>query len=127
MKCWKCNNELTEGMSTCTYCGTNLSRSDPKSPEGAALRKLFDHYGSDKLFNNSALLVNGFGDLCPDEKKRKNQLTIVADSGVLKMYQTQLTTEGKPSEAFNSRVEKVLSEDSGLSATAAKELMTLLD
>lgn len=127
MKCWKCSNELTDGMSTCTYCGANLERNNPKSPEGAALRKLYDHYGADKLFENSALLVNGFGDLCPDEKKRKNQLKLIADSGVLKMYQTQLETEGRPSEAFKSRVEEVISENSGLSTTATNELMTIID
>ena len=127
MRCWKCSQELTDKMNRCVYCGTDLARSNTKSTEGAALRKLYDHYGAEKLFNNQAILVNGFGDLCPEEEKKKNQLRLIIDTGILRMYLTQIKNEGKRTDSFINRVIKTITDNSGLSIDVAKEWIGFFD
>ena len=127
MKCWRCNNELSSGINTCTFCGANQVRTNPESPEGKALRQLYDRYGADILLGNSALLVNGFGDLCPNEYKQKIQLRLIADSGALKMFQEQIKVVGKPTESFNNNMEKFISDSTGLSVTVAKEFVPIFN
>ena len=127
MKCWKCGNTIESGSSECAYCGANQIRPEPASEAGKALRKLYDHYGAEDLLSDASLMPNGYGDLCPDEKKFKNHLRLVLDAGVGKMYLTQIRTAGKPDPDFLQKVETKLSEDAGISEKAIQELIKSFD
>ena len=117
MKCWKCGKDITTGADACIYCGTKTKRPEPASEAGKALRQLYDHYGAEHLLSDPVLLSNGYGDLCPDDTKFRNQLKLALDAGINKLYLAQINATGKPDSGFLQRVRTILSEDAGLSET----------
>ena len=126
MKCWRCGKEVPEGSSTCVYCGSALRRPQPATPEGCALRMIYDQYGAELVLTNSAYLVNGVGDLLDRPKKLQNQLKMAADAGVLRLYREQLSF-GAPDPSFDTRVRLLLSEEADLSDKAAAEIAGYFD
>lgn len=127
MKCWKCGRDIAAGADTCIYCGTKIKRPEPASDAGKALRQLYDHYGAESLLSDPVLLSNGFGDLCPDDKKIRNQLKLALDAGISKLYLAQINATGKPDSSFLQRVRTILSEDAGLSEKAIQDLIKAFD
>ena len=100
MKCWKCGKENVRDVSQCVYCGTDMNRPEPKTETGAALRKLYDHYGCEAILTNPLLMVNGLGDLVQDSGKFRSQLKMALDAGIGKIYLEQIRTAGKPDRTF---------------------------
>ena len=127
MKCWKCGKDITTGADACIYCGTKTKRPEPASEAGKALRQLYDHYGAEHLLSDPVLLSNGYGDLCPDDTKFRNQLKLALDAGINKLYLAQINATGKPDSGFLQRVRTILSEDAGLSEKAIQNIIKAFD
>ena len=126
MKCWKCGQENVDGASICMYCRASQNRPAPTTDIGRAMRMLYDRYGAQEVFKNSAYLVNGLGDLAEDSKKLRNQLKTGMDAGLGRVYLEQLNT-GMPDSAFDNRVKRLLTEDAGLNEKAAGEIARCFD
>ncbi len=131
MRCWRCGKEIENYTGECVYCHASLQRTIPITAEGAALRQLYDHYGSEEVFGNPTVLVNGFGDvvkdtLVTDVKKIRNNLKAAMDAGISRLYLDQLKI-GKPDPDFDARVRKVLTEHADLSEKATYRLMGWFD
>ena len=127
MKCWKCGNNIEAGTNTCVFCGAKVKRSEPASEAGIALRQLYDHYGAENLLSDPILLSNGYGDLCPDDKKFRNQLKLALSTGIGKIYIAQIKSVGKPDASFLQRIRTALSEDAGLSEKAIQDITKAFD
>ncbi len=127
MRCWKCGQELTEGAAVCIYCGEAQRRADARSPEGKALRALYDRYGRDAVLKNSAILTNGLGDLLADSGKLRGQLKMALDAGAGRMLLDCLDGAGKPDASFDARFKTLLTEEADLSDKAAGELAGFFD
>lgn len=93
---------------------------------GKAMRMLYDRYGAEKIFNNSAYLVNGLGDLTEDSRKVRNQFKMVMDAGLGRVYLDQLSA-GAPDAAFDARVRTLITEEAGLNEKAASEIAGYFD
>ena len=126
VKCWKCGQELADGINVCIYCGTAQSRPDPVTEVGRAMRLLFDRYGALEVLSNSAYLVNGLGDLAEDSKRFRNQIKMGMDTGLGRIYLEQLSA-GEPDSAFDNRVKTLLTENAGLNEKAAAEIAGYFD
>ena len=127
MKCWKCEQENTQGASQCVHCGISLERSVPITETGAALRQLYDHYGAEALLTNPLLMVNGLGDLLQDSGKFRNQLKMAMEAGIGKIYLQQIRTVGKPDPGFTAKIQKILTADAELSEAAAQKIINSFD
>ena len=131
MKCWKCGQEISDGMRECVYCHADQQRSVPVTDVGRALRQLYDRYGADSVLTNPVLLSNGLGDVISDTlsvnlKKVKNQLRSAMDAGIGRLYLEQIRGSG-PDGTFDARIMTLLTEDAGLSDKAAADLMGWFD
>ena len=127
-RCWKCAQELAEGISLCHVCGTDQqSRSHLPagcSEEVRAMRAIDDHYGCRQVLGNATLLHNALGDyLGEDGRKLRNQVRIAMDSGLGKLYLSQLE---HPSEQFSAQAINLLT-DAGLAEQTARQLKSLFD
>ena len=127
-RCWKCAQELTEGVSLCHVCGADQQDRSPLpagcSEEARAMRAIYDHYGCRQVLGNVTLLHNALGDyLGEDGRKLRNQVHIVMDSGLGKLYLSQLE---HPSEQFSAQAISLLT-DAGLSEQTARQLKNLFD
>ena len=127
MKCWICGMDNPEGASVCLNCNNELARPECTSEEGKVLRSIFDMYGPEKVFSGSSCLVNALGDFLPDNGTLRNQIRMVMDTGVGKLYQKQLKETGHPDKAFRDRVLKLITEDAGFSEKIARNLMGYFD
>ena len=90
------------------------------------MRKVYDYFGCDRVLGEK-VLTNALGDVLPDSKRLRSQLAMALDAGVGRQYLHQLKTCGKPDEAFQRRVRKLLTEDAELSDTRAAEIMGFFD
>ena len=126
MKCWKCGKECDDFAVNCPDCGVSLSRKEPETEIGQAMRMLYDRYGAEKVLSNSAYLVNGLGDLTGDTKKVRNQLKMAMDAGLGKVYSEQIAV-GRPDASFDERVRTLLVDEAGLSDKAAEDLAGYFD
>ena len=104
-RCWKCSQELPEGASLCHACGADQQDRCPLPPqcseEARAMRAIYDHYGCRQVLGNATLLHNALGDyLGEDGRKLRNQVRIAMDSGLGKLYLSQLE---HPSEQFSAQ------------------------
>ena len=100
MRCWKCGNEIPDGTTICTYCSVIQDRKIPNTEEDKALRKIYDRFGCKAVFSNPSYFTNSIGDLLSDSSKLKNHLNIAINSGIGKMYISQLESVGKTNLTF---------------------------
>ena len=127
-RCWKCSQELPEGASLCHACGADQQDRCPLPPqcseEARAMRAIYDHYGCRQVLGNATLLHNALGDyLGEDGRKLRNQVRIAMDSGLGKLYLSQLE---HPAEQFSAQAISLLT-DAGLSEQTARQLKFLFD
>ena len=127
-RCWKCGQELPEGASLCHACGADQQDRAPLlalcSEEARAMRTIYDHYGCRQVLGNATLLHNALGDfLGEDGRKLRNQVHIAMDSGLGKLYLSQLE---HPTPQFSAQALNLLTE-AGLSEQTARQLKDLFD
>ena len=127
-RCWKCSQELPEGASLCHACGADqqdrASLPAGCSEEARAMRAIYDHYGCRQVLGNATLLHNALGDyLGEDGRKLRNPVRIAMDSGLGKLYLSQLE---HPAEQFSAQAISLLT-DAGLSEQTARQLKNLFD
>ncbi|MGN1021520.1 MAG: hypothetical protein ACI4O7_14245 [Aristaeellaceae bacterium] len=127
-RCWKCAQELTEGVSLCHVCGADQQTRSPLpagcSEEARAMRAIYDHYGCRQVLGNATLLHNALGDyLGEDGRRLRNQVRIAMDSGLGRLYLSQLE---HPTEQFTAQAINLLT-DAGLSEQVARQLKSLFD
>ena len=127
-RCWKCSQELPEGASLCHACGADqqdrASLPAGCSEEARAMRAIYDHYGCRQVLGNATLLHNALGDyLGEDGRKLRNQVRIAMDSGLGKLYLSQLE---HPAPQFSAQALGLLT-DAGLSEQTARQLKFLFD
>ena len=127
MKCWKCGQENENGVLFCVYCGVSQKRNEPQTEEGKALRRIYDSFGCQKVFNTPNYLTNALGDILSDSQRLKSQINMAMDSGIGKLYLSQLSNKGESDEEFVNRIKTVMSEDSGLSDKVAESLINYFD
>lgn len=127
MKCWKCEMELPDGASVCTYCSTSTSRRAPVTEAGRAMRKVYDHLGSSAVFAKRSMLPMALGDMLEDSRMLRNQIDMALSNGVSALYARQLKEVGKPDADFYSRVKRLMTEDAGLSDAVATKLTGYFD
>ena len=127
MKCWKCGQENVSGAMQCVHCNADMRRTEPKSVEGKALRRLYDHYGAEALLTNSALMVNALGDLMQDSNKIRNQLKMALAAGIGRAYLLQIQSVGNSDSDFENRMLEMMTEDAGLSEAVSKKIMSAFD
>ena len=127
MKCWKCGQENVPGAMQCVHCNADMRRTEPKSVEGIALRRLYDHYGAEALLTNSALMVNALGDLMQDSNKIRNQLKMALAAGIGRAYLLQIQSVGNSDSDFENRMLEMMTEDAGLSEAVSKKIMSAFD
>lgn len=127
MKCWKCGKTISDGTSSCPYCGTSTSRPAPSTEAGKALRQLYDYYGSKTLLSDTAVLINGYHDINPDDKKFRNSLKSALDVGIGSKYLFQIESIGHPDDTFVQSISIMLTEDAGLSSQVARIIVDAFD
>lgn len=127
MKCWKCGKDLPNGTSVCIYCNASITRYPTKTAVGAAMRKVYDQFGCNSVFEPRSILVTALGDLLEDAKVLRNQIDLSLSAGVGKLYLNQLANHGKPDAAFRVKVRTLIVEEAGLSDKAATTLMGYFD
>ena len=113
-RCWKCGQELPEGASLCHACGADQQDRAPLpalcSEEARAMRTIYDHYGCRQVLGNATLLHNALGDfLGEDGRKLRNQVHIAMDSGLGKLYLSQLE---HPTPQFSAQALNLLTHHS---------------
>ena len=127
MRCYRCGQEIPNGVSVCVNCHSDLSRrSAAKSPAGRAMRTLYDRYGCKEVLIDPAYLTNGLGDLLEDSKNLRNRVRMGMEAGLGKLYFAQLPA-GATNPAFYARARKILVEDAGLNENSAGELIGYFD
>ena len=88
------------------------------------MRTIYDHYGCRQVLGNATLLHNALGDfLGEDGRKLRNQVHIAMDSGLGKLYLSQLE---HPTPQFSAQALNLLTE-AGLSEQTARQLKDLFD
>ena len=124
--CWKCGEKLVDGP--CPACGATPESRRPlpedASAEARALRRIYDSYGPRQVLSRTVMLYNGLGDILgEDGQALRNQVRIVMDSGLGRLYQAQLIF-ALPN--FPARVTKLIT-DIGFTTETARYLMSLFD
>ena len=88
------------------------------------MRTIYDHYGCRQVLGNATLLHNALGDFLGEYgRKLRNQVRIAMDSGLGKLYLSQLE---HPSEQFSAQAIDLLT-DAGLAEQTARQLKSLFD
>lgn len=126
MKCWRCGKDNTE-VSFCFYCGALQKRTAPVSDYGKALRKIFDDFGYQKVFDDPRIITAALGDLVPDSGAFANTLEYVYKVGLGQLYKSQIKNNGKPEYNFYIRVKKLIIEEAGFSESKADQLISFFD
>ena len=127
MKCWKCGQDIEENTTLCIYCGSNQKRKSANTIEGAALRKIYDRFGSKNVFSNKSYLENAIGDALENSSKLRNCISMAFDVGIGELYLFQLENSGCSDENFRHKIKTLLIEDAGLSEKTSIELISYFD
>lgn len=126
MKCWKCGSD-NKDVSFCLYCGVSQKRKEPVSNYGKALRKIFDDFGHEKVFEDSRCITSALGDLIPDSDAFVHSIEYVYHAGFGKLYEAQIRDSGKPDENFYKQVRKKITGEAGLTDTKADQIINCFD
>lgn len=126
MKCWKCGND-NANTKFCQDCGASLIRQEPVSDYGKALRKIFDDFGYEKVFNDSRYITSALGDLVSDSESFSRCIEYTFNAGIGKIYESQIRNYGQPDQNFYKRVNKLFTEEAFLSQSKAIQFMGYFD
>ena len=68
MKCSKCGHEIkvNDEVRFCYFCGAPQEQETPLSETGSALRKIYNDFGHEKIFENPRYITSALGDFIPD-------------------------------------------------------------
>lgn len=127
MKCWKCGSEIPDDVSICPYCSISMTRRKPMTDAGRAMRQIYDHFGSGKVFDEKSILPVALGDLLQDSKELRHQVEKTMAAGIGNIYLNQLRDTGRHDALFTTRVKKMIVEDAGFSEEIADNLMSFFD
>lgn len=126
MKCWKCGSENSE-VSFCLYCGASQTRKEPLSNYGKALRKIYDDFGHEKVFEDSRCIASALADLIPDSDAFVHSIEYVYHAGFGRLYEAQISDIGEPDENFYKRVRRIITGEAGLSDNKADQIINCFD
>ena len=126
MKCWKCGSDNVD-TGTCLYCGASLDRTKPSSSVGKALRKIYNDFGYEKIFDDPNYITSAIGDLVSESDVVKHSIELVYTVGLGTTYKTQIRNSGEPDEAFYRRVRETIIDRTGFSEKKADQLIQYFD
>lgn len=126
MKCWRCGKGNVEDK-ICPYCGVSQDRTTPITEYGKALRKIYDDFGYEKVFENSRYISSAIGDLLSDTESFTRCLDYIYSFEFGSLYKAQISNSGKPDKALYSRAKKIITEEAGFSEKRADQLIQYFD
>ena len=122
MKCWKCGNE-NNGCSVCRQCGVNQIRSNTVTPEGKALRDIYDHFGCKEVFENSDYITHSLKDLIDDPELLCLHIQLAYKAGIGKEYYSRVQIVGESDSHFEDTIRSRLTKQAGISDEYADNLI----
>lgn len=126
MKCWKCGSDNVD-TGVCLYCGATLDRTKPSTTVGKALRKIYNDFGYEKVFDDPHYITSAIGDLVSESDVVKHSIELVYTVGLGTVYKSQIRNSGEPDEAFYRRVRETIIDRTGFSGKKADQLIQYFD
>lgn len=127
MKCAECGRENLDDAKFCSYCATPLINDPEITDTGSALRKIYNDFGYERVFEDHRYITSALGDFVPDSEMISNSIEMAYRAGLGKVYEAQIRKGGKPNEAFYKHVKEVITEDAGLSEKRANQIIGYFD
>lgn len=127
MKCIECGYENKDGSRFCNYCGAAQVKIPAVSNTGSALRKIYNDFGYEKVFEDSRYITSALSDMLPDSDILCSSIEHAYRVGLGKLYESQVRSGNNPDAGFYLTVSKLITEDAGFSEKKAKELIKIFD
>lgn len=127
MKCAECGRENQTDARFCCYCAVPLVKEPVVSDTGSALRKIYNDFGYEKVFEDHRYITSALGDFVPDSEMISNSIEMAYRAGLGKVYEAQIRKGGKPNDVFYKRVKELITEDAGLSEKRADKIIGYFD
>lgn len=127
MKCAECGYENKDGSRFCNYCGAPQVKLPAVSDTGSALRKIYNDFGYEKVFEDSRYITSALNDMIPDAEMVCSSIEHAYRAGLGKIYESQVRSGSRPDASFYLRVNKLITDDAGFSEKKAKQLIQIFD
>lgn len=127
MKCAECGHENKEGTRFCGRCGARMAKQSVISDTGSALRKIYNDFGYEKVFEDSRYITSALNDMIPDAEMVCSSIEHAYRAGLGKLYESQVKSGIRPDASFYLRVNKLITDDAGFSEKKAKQLIQIFD
>ena len=110
MKCAECGRENLDDAKFCSYCTTPLIKDPEITDTGSTLRKIYNDFGYEKVFEDSRYITSALGDFVPDSEMISNSIEMVFHAGLGKVYKTQIRNGGNPDQAFYNHIKRIITD-----------------
>ncbi len=127
MKCIECGRENLDDAKFCSYCACPLVKEPEITDTGSALRKIYNDFGHEKVFEDHRYITSALSDFVPDSEMISNSIEMAYRAGLGKVYEAQIRKGGKPNDVFYKRVKDLITEDAGLSENRADKIIGYFD
>lgn len=127
MKCAECGHKNKEGTRFCGRCGARMAKQSVISDTGSALRKIYNDFGYEKVFEDSRYITSALNDMIPDAEMVCSSIEHAYRAGLGKLYESQVKSGIRPDASFYLRVNKLITDDAGFSEKKAKQLIQIFD
>lgn len=128
MKCWRCGAEIHSDAAYCRKCGVKQERKTPASEVGRILRRVYDLRGADAVLGkDEKTILDALQEANTVSRDVCDSFRAAMQSGVGKLYLTQIRQSGAPDRQFTKKVRSTLMKNAGLDRDSAKQLMHWFD